>query len=112
MSPYERLRVAIESSGLTLKDYAKQAGIPHKTLQNYATGTRKLGVEAMIKMCAQMGLNLNWLLVGEGDMLVMSGDTSKPDLRGELCDVVDQLSDEQKNALLVLARVIAGSEKK
>jgi transcriptional regulator with XRE-family HTH domain len=112
MSPYERLRVAIESSGLTLKDYANQSGIAHKTLQNYATGTRKIGIEAMIKMCAQMNLNLNWLLTGEGEMYLRAGDSSnQPDTEKELCDVVGTLSAEQKAALLALGKMFASTNK-
>jgi transcriptional regulator with XRE-family HTH domain len=108
----DRIRAAIDATGQNYKAFAEIAGIGYRSLQQYLANNRKPGSDALVAISEHLGVSTYWLLTGKGDMYRRPGDTSTlPDMEKELCDVVGTLSTEQKNALLVLAKVIAGSEK-
>ncbi len=46
----DRLKQAIERSGLTIKDFAAKCGIPYRTLQNYISGEREPNVANLQKI--------------------------------------------------------------
>ena len=67
MSISERLRQVCEAKNWKITDFAEQAGIAYRTLQGYVGGEREPNAEGMTGI-AKAGVNLNWLVSGEGEM--------------------------------------------
>ena len=58
----------MEVKGFNLKTFAEQADIPYRTLQNYILSGREPNAEALMKLHTRLGINLNWLVSGDGQM--------------------------------------------
>ena len=65
-----RLKRAFENQSMAV--VARRLGIPHATVRNYYQG-RLPAAEVLIKIAAETGVSLNWLLLGTGEMY--AGDT-------------------------------------
>ena len=52
-----------------LRNFAEQAGIAYRTMQGYIGGEREPNAEGMSGI-AKAGVNLNWLVSGEGEMFL------------------------------------------
>ncbi|PJG83012.1 helix-turn-helix domain-containing protein [Caviibacterium pharyngocola] len=63
----ERLRQVCEAKNWKIKDFAEHTGIAYRTLQGYVGGEREPNAEGMAAI-AKAGVNLNWLVSGEGEM--------------------------------------------
>ncbi|THA07432.1 helix-turn-helix domain-containing protein [Rodentibacter pneumotropicus] len=63
----ERLRQVCGAKNWKIKDFAEQTGIAYRTLQGYVGGEREPNAEGMTGI-AKAGVNLNWLVSGEGEM--------------------------------------------
>jgi transcriptional regulator with XRE-family HTH domain len=63
-----RIKAWRQALGLTQEEFAKRAGISKATLVGYEVGQRKPGAEALAAI-ARTGVNMTWLLTGEGEML-------------------------------------------
>ena len=50
-----------------ITDFAEQTGIAYRTMQGYIGGEREPNAEGMSGI-AKAGVNLNWLVSGEGEM--------------------------------------------
>ena len=68
MNTSERLKQVMEVKGFNLKTFSEQADIPYRTLQNYILTNREPSAESLAKLHSQLGINLNWLMSGKGDM--------------------------------------------
>lgn len=75
MNTSERLKRVMEAKGFNLKTFAEQADIPYRTLQNYILSGREPSAEALMKLHTRLGINLNWLVSGNGEMLTDKTDT-------------------------------------
>ncbi|MFC1027153.1 helix-turn-helix domain-containing protein [Pasteurella multocida] len=67
MSISERLKLVCQEKNWKLKDFSEATGLPYRTAQGYLNGTREPNAEGMAAI-AKLGVNLNWLVVGEGDV--------------------------------------------
>ncbi|GAB6043338.1 helix-turn-helix domain-containing protein [Endothiovibrio diazotrophicus] len=74
MSVADRLKAVMERKSLSLKDFAKAAGLPYRTMQNYVNGDREPRVGALADIHTHMGVDLNWLVTGDGAMFRAAGD--------------------------------------
>lgn len=63
----KRLRQVCEAKNWRITDFAEQAGIAYRTMQGYIGGEREPNAEGMSGI-AKAGVNLNWLVSGEGEM--------------------------------------------
>jgi hypothetical protein len=86
--------------------FAKKCGIPPGSFQAYINGERVPPTEHLTKVVTVYGINLNWLLVGEGEPFI-GGKTQeeKATPRGEaeaLDPVVQLLTDEEERAGITL----------
>lgn len=97
-----RLRAAIEDRYKSIQAFSRAADVPYRTIYQYLSGTRLPGAEVLVKLCAQLGLNIHWLLTGEGDKYVSTAvllgseaslehDASTQDPGGD--DVIDDVVD-------------------
>ena len=68
MNTSERLKQVMEVKGFNLKTFSEQADIPYRTLQNYILTNREPSAESLAKLYSQLGINLNWLMSGKGEM--------------------------------------------
>jgi transcriptional regulator with XRE-family HTH domain len=69
MSLRERLKVARESTKQSQRDFAELLGVSFRGLQTYETGTSIPG-GSVLSAYASLGFNINWILLGEGPMLL------------------------------------------
>ncbi|HDR1345211.1 TPA: XRE family transcriptional regulator [Pasteurella multocida] len=67
MSISERLKLVCESKNWKIKEFAELTGLPYRTMQGYVGGEREPNAEGMAAI-ARAGVNLNWLVSGEGEM--------------------------------------------
>jgi len=81
MSTKDRLKQWRQFLGLTQQQFCERTGIPLRTLRGYEGGTRHPGEDALAAI-ARTGVNMNWLLTGEGEMLPR--DESGSALKGVL----------------------------
>lgn len=79
MNIASRIRLVVESSGLSITDFAEKCQIPYSSLQNYLRGLREPKADALIALSTHMGTSIDWLLTGEGDMHRQQGGTSGAD---------------------------------
>lgn len=68
MSIASRIRLVLGGTGLSIKDFAKKCGIPYSSLQNYLRGERQPNADALILLNARLGISIDWILTGQGDM--------------------------------------------
>lgn len=68
----ERLRAARIALGLKQEELAAQSGVSGRSYQGYEAGRSIPGGEALEGLI-RAGINANWLLTGEGDMLLRMG---------------------------------------
>ncbi|MFM9905676.1 MAG: helix-turn-helix domain-containing protein [Pyrinomonadaceae bacterium] len=54
--------------GATMAEVARRLKIPHATVRNYYKEARLPAPEVLMKIAAESGVSLNWLLLGTGDM--------------------------------------------
>ncbi len=67
MGVAERIKAWRHALGLTQERFAERAGISQATLIGYEVGQRKPGADALAAI-ARTGVNMTWLLTGEGEM--------------------------------------------
>ncbi|MDH3002285.1 helix-turn-helix domain-containing protein [Pasteurella multocida] len=63
----ERLKLVCEQKNWKIKEFAELTGLPYRTMQGYIGGEREPNAEGMTAL-AKVGINLNWLVSGEGEM--------------------------------------------
>ena len=69
MSIKERLREAMDAKGLTIKALSDLSKIPYRSLQNYLRGEREPNAEALIALGTHLGISIDWLLTGKGEVV-------------------------------------------
>lgn len=69
MSIKERLREAMDAKGLTIKALSDLSKIPYRSLQNYLRGEREPNAEALVALGAHLGISIDWLLTGKGEVV-------------------------------------------
>jgi len=62
-----RLKAWRHALGLTQEQFAQRCGLPKRTVIGYENGEREPGSAALAAI-ARTGVNMNWLLTGEGEM--------------------------------------------
>ncbi len=72
--------------GMTQASFASSIGVSHRSYFHYEKGTRSLSAETLRRLRAVHGLNLMWVMYGEG--LPRDGEDAQA-----LSDFVEELSD-------------------
>lgn len=94
----ERLRRTFE--GETMAEVARRLDLPHATVRNYFNG-RLPAPEVLIKIAAETGVSLNWLLTGKGEMYL--GDSAPMSLGRFLEEKISQMIDAKLDERLASA---------
>ena len=102
MSIAARLRSVIDDRGMSIKEASEVVGIPYRTLQNYLLGEREPNAKAMAAIRTHLGISLDWLLTGEGPML----------LGGAVESAGAQAVNQQEEAILELFRSLGEAGKR
>lgn len=100
MNTSERLKQVMEVKGFNLKTFSEQTDIPYRTLQNYILTNREPSAESLAKLHSQLGINLNWLMSGKGEMF---GEIKSENITDEL----DLLSDFKNTSLIGQETILA-----
>jgi transcriptional regulator with XRE-family HTH domain len=80
LMPGERVAWAIERSGLKLEDLAERIGCTHATLSQWSTGKTTMAhakAGLLLAFADATGVNLRWLLSGEGPALDRYGEVAQ-----------------------------------
>jgi transcriptional regulator with XRE-family HTH domain len=100
-----RIRDARIKKGLTQADLAAAIGVSRAHLTNVEGGNGGLALDKLSILAKEIGATVAWL-IGEGQ-----ATTSPLDIKTELLAVVDAMSEEQRRALLTVAKVMRPDEK-
>lgn len=84
----DRLNHLIETSGMTIKAFSEQTEIPYRSVQSYLRAERELSIEAAIKIAIAFDISLNWLVLGQGEIYVIS--TAELSLNSDELDLLDK----------------------
>jgi transcriptional regulator with XRE-family HTH domain len=107
MELHERIKHWRHTLGLTQDEFAKLAGMSKATLVGYEVGQRKPGADALAAI-ARTGVNMNWLLTGEGEMLPKEAPGTE--LKGaerharrwqKIIELVESIEDEEERSALL-----------
>jgi transcriptional regulator with XRE-family HTH domain len=91
----DRLRQLRQKLGLTQSQMAQKLGVTLNTYQRYELGNRSLTVEKLQQLRKHFGVNLNWLLTGEGGMFESYNDGGKvKQLLKTLKGIIEELERE------------------
>ena len=93
-----RVRTVREALKLTQREFSKSVGLAQTALSMIETGKNTLTDKVIKLICAEFGVNENWMRSGKGSMLKQS-----PQLK-ELGDILVDLTPETQNYLLLVAR--------
>ena len=69
MSINGRVCLINEHFGGSITKFSERSGINYRSVQNYMRGDREPNSDAYLKF-AQLGININWLLTGDGEMFI------------------------------------------
>jgi len=62
---------------LTQAIFAKKIGVSKMTVQRWEAGTRLPCADDLFKIQQEFGININWLLTGNGPMLLGQGEVAR-----------------------------------
>jgi transcriptional regulator with XRE-family HTH domain len=85
--------------------FARNSGIPVSTFKNYVDGSSNPTSEHLKKIASVFGVNLNWLILGEGGPFVerKQGEEYSSWAKASACDpVIQLLNDEVERAGITL----------
>ncbi|MDP0380317.1 helix-turn-helix domain-containing protein [Glaesserella parasuis] len=105
----DRLRASFDAKLLKIVEVSEITGISYSTLQNYLRGVREPNVEILIKLSIHLGINLNWLLTGQGEMFI--GGTPESTLTQKeqtLLEDYRESNEQGKEAIEKTASALAG----
>jgi len=74
---------------LTQNELAKKLEINARAYLNYEQGTNKPTFDLLTKLYKTYNVNLNWLIVGEGEMFIKTS-TSDSHLKAEVEEILKQ----------------------
>jgi transcriptional regulator with XRE-family HTH domain len=102
-----RIKAWRHALGLTQDEFAKLAGMSKATLVGYEVGQRKPGADALAAI-AKTGVNMTWLLTGEGKMLPKEAPGTE--FKGaerharrwqKIIELVESIEDEEERSALL-----------
>lgn len=104
----QRLKHFRNSQKITISELSAKTGLSKGMISETETGKNKPSPNLMLALLNIYGLNLNWLLTGEGDMFVQEteGRPNETKNYGELNDEIHELLWHLEHALVVKLAVV------
>lgn len=103
----ERLKQVLDAKNMTVTEFSKVTGISYRSAMNYLNEGRDPNVDALVKIHKGLGINITWLLTGDGVMFdTISLENSISVQEKELIGYYRMISNELKNALSILLKEI------
>lgn len=98
MDILSHLKEIVAYSGMSIRALALRCGIPQKTLDNQIKGLRGISIETVVSILqAYPEISAEWLLRGNGEMLIKKDDNSEDIARiNGLVDTIATLNDALK----------------
>jgi transcriptional regulator with XRE-family HTH domain len=108
MGVEKRLLLLINNLGITKKKFAESINLSPGNISDWLSIKRNSqpSLTALSRICETYGVNLNWLLTGEGSMYLDqgSGDSNKDRVREDrIRELENQISSLKKNISLLQA---------
>jgi transcriptional regulator with XRE-family HTH domain len=85
----DRLKEAMKKTGYTQQKLATKIGVDQGTISHYVRGVSEPDINRVAEIGDALGINLNWLLLGKGEMLVEAIEK-----------IIDQRVETEKKQLL------------
>lgn len=79
MKLYQKLAMAIENSGMTLREIDAASGVPKSTIQRYISNKTNIPVERLVAICEAIGVKPAWVMGWD--------DSDVPDTPGGIIDI-------------------------
>lgn len=102
----ERLKSICEQKNWKIKDFAELTGLPYRTMQGYIGGEREPNAEGMTAI-AKVGVNLNWLVCGEGPIFVEESNNKLTEKERALIQHYRQMSSDVQAAFDVSFKLLS-----
>lgn len=90
----------------SIKEFAAFLGSEYRIVAQYFSGDRRPGIDFLFAL-AERGVNVNWLLIGEGEMYVEKKEARVP---AELQAYLKELEEEGVDVVQLVAEVRAFRE--
>ncbi|NDK56345.1 helix-turn-helix domain-containing protein [Pontibacter fetidus] len=103
----DRIRQLIEFTGLSVSQFADGIDVPRAILSHILGGRNKPSLDVMLKViAAYRNINPDWLLLGEGDMLIkVATVTTQPDSSNPTETIVAKNPEPVANIAADIAKV-------
>jgi len=92
----ERLRQV--RSQLSQDEFATRLGVHKNTIGKYERGERQPEAEILSRLRSELGVDVNWLLTGEGEMrpggavaVPPAHEAASPEIDGDLCGEISEM---------------------
>ena len=69
MSENERVKEVRKALSLTMRQFGERLGLGSSTISDIENGRRNLTTQNRLSICREFGINENWLISGEGNMM-------------------------------------------
>ena len=100
-SVQNRLKFLIDLLKINIKEFSIKTGIPYRTIQDYLLGKRMPGGENLQKICTHLGINLNWLLTGEGEPFIKKeGQAQLDEITEKILNLLRDMDEEKRRDVL------------
>ena len=100
-----RLFEARKRLGMTQRDVAAEAGVYATTYTKYESPNNKRDIPAsVLEFYARRGINMNWLITGEGPMIQDKEGVPRDEKADEVARIMGVLEEEGKESVLQAAR--------
>lgn len=98
---HERLKYAMDLSGLTQTDLCKKTNIPKSAMSQYISGAFKPKDNRTFLIAKALNVNEAWLMGYDVSMELNQDNSENSDLDNELLRLFSNLTESQKNEILL-----------
>lgn len=93
----KRLKLIIDERNLSMKDFSYMVNVPYQTMHSYFLGRRKIGLDALMGI-SHCGIDINWLMTGEGTMYKSESKNLLIERQNTLQDLIEWIKDFEDKA--------------
>ncbi|KFK92746.1 MULTISPECIES: helix-turn-helix domain-containing protein [unclassified Serratia (in: enterobacteria)] len=102
----ERVALIRKRAGMNQRDFAARLGISNGGISQIESGKAMPGGDFLLRIHQEFGVDLTWLLTGMSNTVPKEAPVVSPE-KQELMDAFDDMSPEQRRAILEVGKVLA-----